>query len=100
MRHEPGDDPTARDTSRDMAPLHSLTALRFFAALYILVYHRRDELSGYAGVLDRILAQGYIGVPLFFVLSGFLLAQPWINGRQPALGRYAVRRFARIAPGH
>ena len=39
-----------------------------------------------------------IAVVLFFVLSGFLLAQPWINGRPPALGRYAVRRFARIAP--
>jgi peptidoglycan/LPS O-acetylase OafA/YrhL len=42
-----------------MIPLHSLTALRFFAALYILVYHRRDELSGYASVLDRIVAHGY-----------------------------------------
>jgi peptidoglycan/LPS O-acetylase OafA/YrhL len=84
-----------------MAPLHSLTALRFFAAFYVLVYHRRDELSGYANVLDRIVAHGYVGVPLFFVLSGFVLAYNYLT-HDDRFGTNArtfyVARFARIYP--
>jgi peptidoglycan/LPS O-acetylase OafA/YrhL len=94
-------DDRAPTKSSLMTPLHSLTALRFFAALYILVYHRRDELSGYANLLDRIVANGFVGVPLFFVLSGFVLAYNYV-GRDGRLGSGArsfyVARMARIYP--
>jgi peptidoglycan/LPS O-acetylase OafA/YrhL len=55
---------------------------------------------GRTDVLDRVIGELRIAVVLFFVLSGFLLAQPWIRGKAPSLGRYAVRRFARIAPAY
>src|SRR4051794_5024146 len=55
---------------------------------------------GRTDLLDRVIGELRIAVVLFFVLSGFLLAQPWIKGRPPALGRYALRRLARIAPAY
>jgi peptidoglycan/LPS O-acetylase OafA/YrhL len=55
---------------------------------------------GRTDLLDRVIGELRIAVVLFFVLSGFLLAQPWVRGRAPSLGRYAVRRFARIAPAY
>src|SRR6478736_1000457 len=55
---------------------------------------------GRTDLLDRSIGELRIAVELFFVLSGFVLAQPWIRGRAPDLGRYAVRRFARIAPAY
>jgi peptidoglycan/LPS O-acetylase OafA/YrhL len=55
---------------------------------------------GRTDLLDRVIGELRIAVVLFFVLSGFLLAQPWVRGKTPSLGRYAVRRFARIAPAY
>src|SRR4051812_3706120 len=58
---------------------------------------------GRTDVLDRVIGEFRIAVVLFFVLSGFLLAQPWIGTpptRPPRLGRYAVRRIARIGPAY
>jgi peptidoglycan/LPS O-acetylase OafA/YrhL len=81
--------------------LDSLTVLRFLAALYVVVYHRRVELSGTSELLDRIIAHGYIGVPVFFVLSGFVLAYNYVaaDGRfhGPA-PRFYLARLARIYP--
>ncbi|MEQ8428715.1 MAG: acyltransferase [Gammaproteobacteria bacterium] len=41
---------------------------------------------------------GHIGVMLFFVLSGYLLAIPFENGRDFSYSRYLLRRFLRIIP--
>lgn len=48
---------------------------------------------------------GNLGVALFFVLSGFLLSRPFFANhlageRPPDLGRYTLRRFARIVPAY
>src|SRR5919202_837157 len=56
-------------------------------------------------LVDRVLGELRTGVVLFFVLSAFLLAGPWIaasRGERPApdLGRFALRRVTRIAPGY
>jgi peptidoglycan/LPS O-acetylase OafA/YrhL len=86
--------------------LPALDGLRGLAALAIVVLHvwmYTDAFyprPGRTDALDRVIGEFRIGVVLFFVLSGFLLAQPWLNGRPPSLGRYAVRRFARIAPAY
>ena len=39
-----------------------------------------------------------VGVPVFFVITGFVLYRPWAEGRPPVLGRYALRRASRIVP--
>src|SRR4051794_10940243 len=86
--------------------LHALDGLRGLAALAVVVLHvwmytdANWPAPGRTDLLDRAIGELRIAVVLFFVLSGFLLAQPWVRGRTPSLGRYAVRRFARIAPAY
>jgi peptidoglycan/LPS O-acetylase OafA/YrhL len=43
-----------------------------------------------------LLIEGRGAVALFFVLSGFVLALPWLNGRQPGYAAFVVRRVCRI----
>ena len=65
--------------------IRPLTSLRIAAALWVLVYHFRDHL----GLdVDRLgfVAKGYLGVDLFFILSGFILSHVY-------LGRVAKKRF-------
>jgi peptidoglycan/LPS O-acetylase OafA/YrhL len=50
-------------------------------------------------------ATGFVGVELFFVLSGFLLSQPWFradaqDGPRPRIGLYLRRRLLRIVPAY
>ena len=81
-----------------------LTGLRAVAALLIIgthaAYGTGQLTNGYVGALYARLE---IGVPIFFVLSGFLLFRPWVraaaNGTQPpSVSRYTFRRVRRIAP--
>jgi len=55
--------------------------------------------------VNRIVHHGYLGVDLFFVISGFLLALPWFvhaaDGRPPpSMAGFYRRRFRRIAPAY
>lgn len=51
------------------------------------------------GPLEGVFANGYRGVVVFFVLSGFLVARPFVAGPVP-VGRYLLRRGARILPAY
>ena len=84
----------------------SLTGLRAVAALLIIgthaAYGTGQLTNGYAGAL---FARMEIGVPIFFVLSGFLLFRPWVRAGAsgtslPSLSRYAIRRVRRVAPAY
>ena len=44
----------------------------------------------------RIVWDGYEAVTLFYVLSGLVLALPWIRGRPPSYSTYAIKRICRI----
>ena len=64
--------------------------------------HRRElPRPGRTDLLDRAIGELRVGVELFFVLSR-LPARAAVDPRRgaPHLGRYAVRRFARIAPAY
>jgi peptidoglycan/LPS O-acetylase OafA/YrhL len=55
--------------------------------------------------IEMLLGQMHLGVPLFFALSGFLIYRPFVaaalDGRAgPHLGRYVLRRAARILPAY
>lgn len=83
------------------AQLEGANAVRFYAALAIILYHivklTRMEVPPF---LDFIGRSGGFGVPLFFVLSGFVLCVGYVgrlDGRRQIEGFY-VRRFFRIAP--
>lgn len=82
--------------------IRPLTGLRIVAALWVLVYHFRDH-SGLD--VDRLglVAKGYLGVDLFFVLSGFILSHVYL--RRFAEGRFHYgsflwARLSRIYPVH
>jgi len=86
----------------------ALTGLRGIAALWVLAFHAwlltralpGDEYS----LVGLIARAGYLGVDLFFVLSGFVIAFNYAEYRlhRSATGyiRFISNRFARIWPVH
>jgi peptidoglycan/LPS O-acetylase OafA/YrhL len=83
------------------APLHALTGLRFVAALHVLLFHFGSPLASWLPTwAHRIVGSGFVGVGLFFLLSGFILAysypelgESWVARRQ-----FWLARFARVYP--
>jgi peptidoglycan/LPS O-acetylase OafA/YrhL len=84
----------------------SLTGIRAVAALLVVgthaAYTTGKYTHGYWGLVGSRLE---IGVPIFFVLSGFLLFRPWVksaatDGPPPSLSRYARHRVRRIMPAY
>ena len=89
-----------------MRPFPLLDGYRAIAAFMVLTTHVAFN-TGEIGtpVLGPILGRMDFGVTLFFLLSGFLLYRPWaraamLDNRGPAVGRYAIRRAARILPAY
>ncbi|MGC5617418.1 acyltransferase family protein [Georgenia sp. Z1491] len=76
--------------------LHSLTGLRFWAALLVVMYHLSAQV-GEVPVLSYLTAFGRTGVTFFFVLSGFVLAWTYLD-RPVGFGVFMWRRFARLWP--
>lgn len=81
-----------------------LTSIRFFAAMIVIMYHSGsgfiNTLPSAPSALKSFLLNGYVGVPFFFVLSGFILHLTYrgrLVGRQ-SLWNFAVARFARLYP--
>lgn len=81
--------------------LHSLTGLRILAALVVYLSHIPVPREA-PGPVRTFMASGYMGVTLFFILSGFILTVNYFDRlRHPsasAVWGYAVARFARIYP--
>lgn len=77
--------------------LDSLTSLRFFAALVVLMRHTVPDIYPLPGLLELSLI-GPIGVGFFFVLSGFILTWTWKP--QERRRYFYMRRVARIVPLH
>ena len=83
------------------ADLKPITALRFGAALWVAVYAFWENLAG-AGQ-SGLVAKGYLGVELFFLLSGFILSHVYLA--QAGEKRFSYRQFlwarvARVYPLH
>ncbi|GGO22369.1 acyltransferase family protein [Deinococcus humi] len=84
------------------AELRTLTGLRFMAALWVFLFHvdLRWPLD-LPPFLAGVVGAGDVGVTLFFMLSGFILAYAYSDGfGGPRLERMAFwrARFARIYP--
>jgi peptidoglycan/LPS O-acetylase OafA/YrhL len=77
--------------------LRALTSLRFFAALYVVLFHCGiPRLIVLPSIFARFLNSGYTGVTLFFSLSGFILAYNYPS--VPKVVEFWVFRFARVYP--
>jgi peptidoglycan/LPS O-acetylase OafA/YrhL len=88
-----------------MREVPSLTGLRGAAAIWVMLYHvttfaPRFGASWITGVPG--LAWGWMGVDLFFVLSGFILmrvhAEDFVRPTAEAAARFARARLARVYP--
>jgi len=96
-RGEVGVDPRFQDRERQPG----LDLLRALAIIVVVIYHA--ALFGFKlpGRVDRF---GWIGVDLFFVLSGYLiggqLLAPLARGNTINLGRFFARRALRIMPAY
>ncbi|CAN5178047.1 acyltransferase [soil metagenome] len=77
------------------ADLRSLTALRFVAAMWVAVYALWDNLA--IGFKPDVVAKGYLGVELFFVLSGFILCHVYLAAHGEKRFSYRDFLWARIA---
>src|SRR5262250_2089877 len=79
-----------------------LTSLRFIAAFWVLLYHFKDHLGLDLGRWG-LVADGYLGVDLFFTLSGFILAHVYLTSLEGGRFGYAgflKNRIARVYPMH
>jgi peptidoglycan/LPS O-acetylase OafA/YrhL len=85
------------DTSTGGVKFSALDGLRGVAVLMVFLSHS-------SGFNQRLLPWlnfryfGHLGVYLFFVLSGFMLAYGLLGRRGISLGGFYGRRFLRIAP--
>jgi peptidoglycan/LPS O-acetylase OafA/YrhL len=83
------------------ARLHGLDTLRALAILLVITFHLQSVLPQ---SLLPIASVGWIGVDLFFVLSGFLigsqLLKPYLTGSRPRLTEFYRRRAYRILPAY
>jgi peptidoglycan/LPS O-acetylase OafA/YrhL len=84
----------------------SLTGIRAVAALLVMLTHAAYTTGKYNhGYVGLMYSRMEIGVPIFFVLSGFLLFGPWVravasDGSPPSVRRYAWHRVRRIMPAY
>ncbi|HLX22130.1 MAG TPA: acyltransferase [Usitatibacter sp.] len=102
-------DESVRSEVGRIAPVEGL---RGIAVLWVIVFHcsvlRPNDpwvLAIKASPLEPLVRNGYLGVDLFFLISGFLLAMPWFvhsdAGRDsPSMKSFYARRFWRIAPAY
>ena len=84
----------------------SLTGVRALAAILVVATHAAYTTGRYTrGYSGLVFSRMEIGVPIFFVLSGFLLFGPWVRAvvsgsTAPSLWRYARNRVLRIMPAY
>ncbi|HEY9137153.1 MAG TPA: acyltransferase, partial [Terriglobus sp.] len=83
--------------------LHGLDTLRAIAVLAVVLYH----LTIFGELPIQLLPvtwHGWMGVDLFFVLSGYLigrqLVKPYLRGSRPSLKEFYLRRAFRILPAY
>jgi len=100
-----GGDSTAADGGSAPRRLDSLTGIRFLAAFFVFMFHMSlvvfDPFS--SGPLRRVFGDtfasgGWVGVSLFFVLSGFVLT--WTAKPQVPTRPFWRKRLLKIFPTH
>jgi peptidoglycan/LPS O-acetylase OafA/YrhL len=81
--------------------LKSIQALRGVAAIFVMLFHFRAFLNTASPDFrlgDLIAQQGYMGVDIFFVLSGFIIAYSTQDAEHGNPWHFAARRALRVIP--
>jgi peptidoglycan/LPS O-acetylase OafA/YrhL len=96
----------------EVGRIPGVEGMRGVAVVWVILFHcfvlRPEDpwiVAIGGSVLEPFVANGYLGVDLFFIISGFLLAMPWFlhadAGREaPSFRTFYARRFWRIAPAY
>jgi len=73
-----------------------LDLVRFFAALSVVLYHyiSRPESNAYP-LISNVTNYGYLGVPLFFIISGYVIA---LSANNRTAVQFCVSRLVRLYP--
>jgi peptidoglycan/LPS O-acetylase OafA/YrhL len=95
--------PSAPTATPSKVHLPALDGVRAIAILMVVVYHSVNGLPGMTfaqNVVMRLASQGWLGVDLFFILSGFLITGILMDARESAhaLRNFYARRVLRIVP--
>jgi peptidoglycan/LPS O-acetylase OafA/YrhL len=97
--------PSLVETTASRAPaprLPGLDLIRAVAISWVMIYH--GSLFDLTSQDHWIVRFGWMGVDLFFVLSGFLIAgqllRPWARGARPSYRRFFGRRLLRTLPAY
>lgn len=88
-----------------------LDTLRTIAIVLVLLRHSiRPFLPGTGGdatiydemwaPIKNLMANGWVGVDLFFLLSGFLIAQPFLSSQRVSIKNFYRNRILRIFPAY
>lgn len=81
--------------------LRALTTLRFFAALWVVLFAAWPHLD--VAFTPNVVAKGYLGVETFFILSGFILSHVYLEAsgtKRFSYGGFLWARIARVYPLH
>ena len=92
---------TTAERAAERTHLPHLDALRGIAILMVVCFHAFGFIPKTAGqqLFNQFLSTLSQGVPLFFVLSGFLISLIVFDERKPfSWHTYGMRRFAKIFP--
>ena len=76
-----------------------IDAMRGTSALAVMVYHFNVG-SYYPALMHwhRVVSYGYLGVAVFFVISGYCIGKSWL--RSPDMFAFLKQRFRRIYPAY
>lgn len=91
------------ETPRLPDTILELTSVRFFAAMFVVLFHVHDDTPLLTNLPTQFFLKGYLGVDIFFILSGFILTHvylaQWTAGRF-RYGPFMLNRVARVYPLH
>jgi len=108
--------PESEGVRSEIGNIRAIEGLRGVAVLWVLVFHYVVVRSGHfhdpfvewidgSRPLSIVVRNGFLGVDLFFLITGFLLVLPWFKhaaeGRaQPSARGFYWRRTKRIVPAY
>ncbi len=83
--------------------LQELTSVRALAAFIVVIFHQFFDAANPPSIGNNLIADGHLGVDLFFMLSGFILAHVYLSAWREgtfSYKRFLTNRFARLYPLH
>ena len=77
----------------------ALSGIRAIAAYMVFIHHKNPfSVEVFGNVIHNFFAEFHVGVTIFFVLSGFLIANRYFEYDNFNYKSYLIKRFARIYP--